>query len=109
MGTCGLTEEQAGLTSYHEYELKAQAHEQSVRQAWEIARWQSWHLYNLSANIREGHKPRRPIDLVRFPWEQTEEEELEEKAKIYGRVTDDEKNELLRIFRETGLIKDKDE
>lgn len=106
MGQCGLSLEQAWNTGYHEYELRLRGYEQSSHQAWEIARWQIWHQYQLSPNIKSGRKPRRPVDLQRFPWEESEKDELKRKAKKYGKVSKKELNELLKIFRTVGMIKD---
>lgn len=57
------------LTSFHEYRLLAEGHGQALRERWEIARWEQWMQVNLSPYIKPLHKPRRPCDLMRFPWE----------------------------------------
>lgn len=58
-----------------------------------------WQEMLLSPNIKPGHKPKTPQAFCRFPWEQTEAEELAEKAKQY-RITPEEEAELNRILKE---------
>ena len=58
-----------------------------------------WQEMLLSPNIKQGHKPRTPQKFCRFPWEQSEAEELEQKAKEY-RITPEEEAELNRIMQE---------
>ncbi len=58
-----------------------------------------WQEMLLSPNIKPGRKPKTPQAFCRFPWEQTEAEELAEKAKQY-RITPEEEAELNRIMKE---------
>lgn len=63
------------LTSFHEFRLLAEGHDQDLRERWEIARWEQWMQVNLSPYIKPLHKPRRPCDLMRFPWEEDDSQE----------------------------------
>ena len=58
-----------------------------------------WQEILLSPNIKPGHKPRTPQNFCRFPWEQSEEDELKQKAQAY-RITPEEEAELNRIIAE---------
>lgn len=58
-----------------------------------------WQEMLLSPNIKQGHKPRSPQKFCRFPWEQSEEDELRQKAEEY-RITPEEEAELNRIIKE---------
>ncbi len=65
-----------------------------------------WQEMLLSPNIKPGHKPKTPQAFCRFPWEQSEAEELAEKAKKY-KVTPEEVAELNRIMQEYEASKAK--
>ena len=99
VGRCGLTEEQAARTGYHEYLLRVKGKDEELQERWALARWMMWQEMLLSPNIKQGHKPRTPQAFCRFPWEQSEAEELAEKAKQY-RSTPEEVTELNRIMAE---------
>ena len=58
-----------------------------------------WQEMLLSPNIKPAHKPKTPRAFCRFPWEQTEADELTEKAKQY-KITPEEEAELNRIMKE---------
>ena len=58
-----------------------------------------WQEMLLSPNIKQGHKPRTPQKFCRFPWEQSEADELKQKAEQY-RITPEEEAELNRIMQE---------
>ena len=58
-----------------------------------------WQEMMLSPNIKPAHKPKTPQAFCRFPWEQSADEELAEKAKAY-RITPEEEAELNRIMAE---------
>lgn len=61
---------QAARTSYEEYELRRQGHEQQQREAYELARWTVWHSYQLSPFLKPGSRPAAPADVWKFHWEQ---------------------------------------
>lgn len=99
MGRCGLTERQAALTSWHEYNLRVKGKEKEMQERWTLVRWQMWQHMLLSPNIKASNKPKTPQAFCRFAWEQEAESEVIEKAKQY-RVTEAEKTELNRIISE---------
>lgn len=81
------------LTSFHEFLLLADGHGQALRERWEIARWEQWMQVNLSPYIKPLHKPRRPCDLMRFPWEDDETPE-----KVPEPLTGEQKDRLKTIM-----------
>ena len=74
------------LTSFHEFRLLAEGHGQALRERWEIARWEQWMQVNLSPYIKPLHKPRRPCDLMRFPWEDDESTETVPEPLTHGQA-----------------------
>lgn len=94
-----MTERQAALTGWREYELRRKGLEQARREKWERIRWAAWQNVLLSPNIKGPSKPRTPRAFWRFPWEEPADEELRRKAADY-RVSPEEAEELDRIFRE---------
>lgn len=62
-----------------------------------IARWMMWQEQLMSPYIKEGHKAKTAQAFCRFPWEETEEEEMKRKAEQY-KVTPQEEAELNRII-----------
>lgn len=69
-----------------------------------LARWLAWQNVLLSPNIKPAHKPKTATAYCRFPWEESEEDELTRKAKEY-RVTPEEVAELNRIMAEWEAAK----
>lgn len=92
-----MTEEQAARTGFREFLLRRKGKEEEQRERWTIARWMCWQDVLLSPNIKQGSKPRTPTAFCRFPWEQGEAEEMEEKAKAF-RITPEQEAELNRIM-----------
>lgn len=76
-----------------EYLALRKAFEENRRQAWEIARWEQFNQISISPYIKRSDKPRRVIDLVRFPWD----EENQEEQNVY-RLTDEELQKLNKIM-----------
>ena len=103
-----MTERQAALTGYHEYELRLKGFERQMQERWTVARWICWQQHLLSPNIKPGNKAKTAQAFCRFPWEQSEAEELAEKAKFY-RITPEEEAELNRIMAEYEAAKNKKE
>jgi len=99
VGTCGLSEHEAALTSWTEFTLRLKGHEKETQRKWELARWMAWQTMLLSPNIKPGNKPKTPHAFCPFPWEELDNEALKKKAD-QCKVTEDEKNELNRIFAE---------
>ena len=64
-----------------------------------MVRWMMWQEVLLSPNIKRHDKPKTPQAFCRFPWEESEEVEMAEKAKQY-RITPEEEAELNKIFKE---------
>ena len=94
-----MTEEQAARTGFHEFTLRWKGKEQEQRERWTIARWMCWQDVLLSPNIKPGSKPRTPQAFCRFPWEKSEKEEIEEKARAF-RLTPEQEAELNKIMAE---------
>lgn len=94
-----MTERQAALTGWREYDLRRRGLEEAAREEWERIRWMAWQNVLLSPNIKSANKPRTPRAFWRFPWEEPEDEELRRKAADY-RVSPEEEAELNRIFKE---------
>lgn len=86
VGRCGKTEREAMLTSFREFRLLSEGHEQALRERWEIARWEQWMQVNLSPYIKPLHKPRRPRDLMRFPWENDDSTETVPEPLTHGQA-----------------------
>lgn len=99
VGQCGLTEEQAAFTSWHEYQLRLEGKSKELQERWSLARWICWQQHLLSPHIKQGKKARTPQAFCRFPWEESEEEEIKRKAEEY-RITPEQEAELNRIMAE---------
>lgn len=83
------------LTSFEEARMLLRGREMEMRERWEIARWMMFTVVSGNPYIRQGHRPRRPSDLLRFPWD----EGVEVKERMP--VTDDQMaglNEIMRMF-----------
>ena len=65
-----MTRVQAARTSMTEYRMRVEGHEQEMRERYELARWEVWHHYNLSPWLKAGVRPKKPIDVIRFEWEE---------------------------------------
>lgn len=76
-----------------EYLALRKAFEEKRRQAWEIARWEQFNQISISPYIKRSDKPRRVIDLVRFPWD----EDAQGEQNVY-RLTDEELSKLNKIM-----------
>lgn len=59
----------------------------------------AWQEVLLSPNIKPYNKPKTPQAFCRFPWEESQDDELKRKAEQY-RITPEEEAELNRIFKE---------
>lgn len=94
-----MTERQAALTSWHEYTLRVKGAEQEAQERWNVARWICWQNMLLSPYVKKHNKPSSPQGYCRFPWEQSSDEELAQKAREF-RITDEETAELNRIIKE---------
>lgn len=73
-----MTEKQAALTSLTEYRLRVYGYERQQRQSWEVARWTAWHIYANNPYIKPAQKPRTPMDVCRFLWD----ENVKKKTRI---------------------------
>jgi len=61
------------LTSYEEYCYLTEAAERKASQMWEIARWIEYHQTLLSPYLKAGQKPKKPSDVISFPWDKKNE------------------------------------
>lgn len=98
VGRCGKSEREAGLTSYNEYRLLLEGHEQELRERMEVARWICFHIYAQNPYIKEP-KARTLTSYVRFPWEEKISEEEQERILQGCQVSPEEQAELDRIFK----------
>lgn len=73
--------------------------EEEIHEHWTLVRWLAWQEMLLSPNIKPAHKPKTPQSFCRFPWEQENIKELEEKARQY-QVTPEEESALNKILQE---------
>ena len=95
-----MTEEQAGWTSYREFELRLKGWREKERREWERARWQMFLLMQMHPNIKKQHKPKSPQEWIPFEWER-KKQERKAAAPKRCRVTKKEINRLNEIFSET--------
>lgn len=90
-----MSEREAALCSWHEYELRSKAYERQAQQRWELARWQVWQL--LSPHYKKGQAPKTPQAFCRFPWEGQTDQQIHEAYKR-SRITPAEQEWLDRMF-----------
>ena len=93
---CGKSEREAGLTSFREYQLLVEGHNEAFRERMELARWVCFRIYAMNPYI----KPPRSYtekSYCRFGWEETTEEEAKE-AAARCQVTEEEQRILNEIF-----------
>lgn len=95
-----MTEEQAGWTSYREFELRLKGYREAERSKWEVARWQMFLLMQMHPNIKKHQKPKSPQEWIPFEWER-KKQERKAKAPKRCRVTKRERDKLNKIFSET--------
>lgn len=69
-----MTEEEAGWTSYREFELRLKGYREAERSKWEVARWQMFLAMQMHPNIKKGQKPSNPQAWIPFPWEKQQNE-----------------------------------
>ena len=94
-----MTEEQAGWTSYREFELRLKGYREAERNKWEIARWQMFIAMQMHPNIKKHHKPKSPQEWIPFEWENKRRER--KAAPKRCRVTKKEIDKLKEIFDQT--------
>ena len=102
MGRCGMTQAQAARTSFTEFLLRHRGAEEVEHERWELARWSAWHAYNLSPFLKPGNRPKRPQDIVTFPWEEDPKKKAKERkvTRKMARITDAERNALDAIMKD---------
>ena len=96
VGRCGKSEREAGLTSFHEYQLLTQGRIEDYREKMTIARWIAFRVYEMNPYI----KPPRSYtekSYCRFGWEEITEEEAKAAAERCI-VTEEEQDILNEIF-----------
>lgn len=97
VGECGKTEREAALTSAHEFRLLQDGKQRETREKWEMLRWMMWQHVKMSPHIK--NKPNSPQQYLRFPWEKTQKEEVEEKFRN-SKLSEGQIAELNRIFED---------
>lgn len=80
-----------------EYRMLRDGKERQMQERWELARWQMYMLMQMHPYIKKHNKNVRIEDWVRFPWEV--KEKVRDVPERIG-VTEEEVNELERIFNE---------
>lgn len=91
-----MTEEQAGWTSYREFELRLKGWNERERREWERARWQMFLVMQMHPNIKQHHKPKSPQEWIPFDWERKPQER--KAAPKRCKVTKKEMDKLKEIF-----------
>ena len=94
-----MTEEQAGWTSYREFDLRLKGWNEKERREWERARWQMFLLMQMHPNIKQNSKPKSPQDWIPFQWERKQEKRIAAPKRC--RISKKEMNRLKTIFSET--------
>lgn len=95
MGKCGKTAKEAMMTGFAEARMLIEGKDAEMRERWEMTRWMMFTIVSGNPYIRPGHRPRRPSDLLRFPWDERME------VKEYRPVTEEQKsglNEIMKMF-----------
>lgn len=93
VGRCGMTQEQAGWTSFREYEIRRKAAEEKDREDWEKRRWELFIMMQMHPHMKPHQKPKSPDKWIRFPWEKTSVDDA------ITEVTDNEVDKLTEIFK----------
>lgn len=96
VGRCGKSEREAGLVSFHEYQLLLDGKEEEDRERRMLARWIAFRIYEMNPYI----KPPRAVtekSYYRFGWEEMTEEEAKE-AAARCIVTEEDNEKLNEIF-----------
>ena len=91
-----MSQAQAARTSLAEIRHLVEGHNRGVQEMWEIARWMRWHAVQLSPDIKPFNKPHSPRLMMRFPWEEPEQEitpqdchVTEEEARVLEAIMED--------------------
>ena len=92
VGRCGKTLKEAAMTSLEEYELLVEGHNRKEQEEWERTRWMVFMEWSISPNLKR--RPHTPQDVIRFPWEKENIEEVKEAEPL----TEDEIMKLCDIF-----------
>lgn len=90
-----MTQGQAARVGMEEYRQRFEGWTKGKQEDWELARWSAWHSYNLSPFLK--HKPRKPKDIVAFPWEKKETKKVTKKK---AKITSEELDALNAIMRD---------
>lgn len=90
VGRCRRTVREAALTSLEEFNLLAEGFAQEQRETWERERWKVYMDWAINPYLKR--RPRRPQDVVRFPWEESEKVEEAEP------LTEGEIQKLCKLF-----------
>jgi hypothetical protein len=92
VGRCRKTIKEAALTSLEEFNLLAEGLTQEQQEIWERERWRVFMDWSISPNLKR--RPRRPQDVIRFPWEEGKAAE----ATNYEPLTEAEIDKISKIF-----------
>lgn len=92
VGRCGKTLKEAALTSLEEYKLLADGYNSREQEEWERVRWRVFMEWSISPNLKR--RPRKPQDVIRFPWEKEKTTDVKEVEPL----TENEIQQLSKIF-----------
>lgn len=96
VGRCGLTQEQAGWTSWEEYLQRRDGKIQEERLEWEKCRWMKFIDLQLNPHIKKGQKPATPQKWFQFAWEKEAVKAKQPPKRL--KTTQEEKEILQGIF-----------
>lgn len=91
VGRCGKSIVQAARTSYEEYGLLMEAHNEKDREQWERLRWRVFMDWTISPNLK--NRPKKPQEIIVFPWEKETVE-----MQCIEPLTENEVQGLCKIF-----------
>lgn len=93
-----MRQAEAAKVGMEEYRQRLEGWEKARQERWELERWSAWHAYNLSPFLK--HKPKKPADVITFPWEKKETKKAtRKKAKITQQEVD-ALNAIMKDFYE---------
>lgn len=93
-----MRQEEAARVGMEEYRQRLEGWEKDRQDEWELARWSAWHHYNLSPFLKQ--KPKKPGDVVTFPWEKKEKKKVTRKQAKITQKEVDALNAIMKDFYE---------
>ena len=105
MGEIGLPRREV-LYELRWWEVRAilRGYNRRHRDAWSIARWQTYHLMCVSGADLKGAGILTPMDLIRFPWEDADSPETDDNPA--GMPSAEEIERLRELMRQENAAID---